>query len=182
MAFSFNDPPAMAEPLSPDQPIKTMDNPPAAPEAFTARHFGDGFLAVNGPLYSRRFEAGTGRLKREVNSAGTGRRRFGYPIGGLSPDGSSVKKSTLRHAAKKKGRSGPCFMCHEVCPANTWHAHDWRCLYRQRCAFSGSVLACLALAPAQLRSQTHTGNRDQQQAGWLGHLVGGNGTLTILAP
>ena len=172
----------MAEPLSPDQPIKTMDNPPAAPEAFTARHFGDGFLAVNGPLYSRRFEAGTGRLKREVNSAGTGRRRFGYPIGGLSPDGSSVKKSTLRHAAKKKGRSGPCFMCHEVCPANTWHAHDWRCLYRQRCAFSGSVLACLALAPAQLRSQTHTGNRDQQQAGWLGHLVGGNGTLTILAP
>ena len=48
----------MAEPLSPDQPIKTLDNPPSAPEGFTARHFGDGFVAVNGPLYTRRTGAG----------------------------------------------------------------------------------------------------------------------------
>ena len=51
----------MTEPLSPDQPLKTMaapPEPPSAPEGFTARHFGDGFVAVNGPLYTRRFEAG----------------------------------------------------------------------------------------------------------------------------
>ena len=69
----------MAEPLSPDQPIKTLDNPPAAPEGFTARHFGDGFLAVNGPLYTRRFEAGTGRLKRDVNSDGDGAKALWLP-------------------------------------------------------------------------------------------------------
>lgn len=48
----------MTEPLSPDQPIKTKDNPPAVPEGFKARHFGDGFVAVNGPLHTRRAGAG----------------------------------------------------------------------------------------------------------------------------
>ena len=48
----------MTEPLSPDQPTKMMDNPPAAPEGFKARHFGAGFVAVNGPLYTRRTGAG----------------------------------------------------------------------------------------------------------------------------
>lgn len=31
---------------------------PAVPEGFKARHFGDGFIGVNGPLYTRRTEAG----------------------------------------------------------------------------------------------------------------------------
>ena len=48
----------MTVPLSPDQPTKMMDNPPAAPEGFKARHFGAGFVAVNGPLYTRRTGAG----------------------------------------------------------------------------------------------------------------------------
>ena len=48
----------MTEPLSPDQPVTTKDQAPAAPEGFKARHFGDGFVAVNGPLYTRLTEAG----------------------------------------------------------------------------------------------------------------------------
>ena len=48
----------MTEPLSPDQPMKPMAPPPAAPEGFKPRHFGDGFVAVNGPLYTRRTGAG----------------------------------------------------------------------------------------------------------------------------
>ena len=48
----------MTEPLSPEQSLKTRDNPPPAPEGFQARHFGDGFVAVNGPLYTRRTGAG----------------------------------------------------------------------------------------------------------------------------
>ena len=31
---------------------------PAVPEGFKPRHFGDGFIGVNGPLYTRRTEAG----------------------------------------------------------------------------------------------------------------------------
>lgn len=31
----------------------TSDNAPAIPEGFEPRHFGDGFVAVNGPLYTR---------------------------------------------------------------------------------------------------------------------------------
>ena len=48
----------MTEPLSPEQPLKTMASPPPVPEGFKARHFGDGFVAVNGPLYTRRAGAG----------------------------------------------------------------------------------------------------------------------------
>ena len=48
----------MIEPLSPEQPLKTMASPPPVPEGFKARHFGDGFVAVNGPLYTRRAGAG----------------------------------------------------------------------------------------------------------------------------
>ena len=32
--------------------------PPAVPEGFHARRFGDGFIGVNGPLYARRTDAG----------------------------------------------------------------------------------------------------------------------------
>ncbi len=35
-----------------------IDNPPAVPEGFKPRHFGEGFVAVNGPLYTRRAGAG----------------------------------------------------------------------------------------------------------------------------
>jgi len=38
--------------------MTALPQTPAIPEGFRARHFGDGFIGVNGPLYARRVDGG----------------------------------------------------------------------------------------------------------------------------
>ena len=116
------------------------------------------------------------RGQRDLNGCRMGRCEHGSitRTEGPSPDSSSVKKIDISPRCHEKRAKPALFLiCCEVCPAIPGLADDSRCCSRQRCPVSGGAFAWLALAPTPLSYKPQTGNGDQQQAGRLGHLVGG---------